>query len=264
MKHLVTALLIVGLSPVFGSSEADKCRSILQRAFQAGRDARGIVGVHGTSVSAIKYVLQNGFLPTGTRRILRKKIYFYAAHHDRIGQQSLHPLRDEIEILAFDNAVSEATSYAAYSHRIKFLAEILKRDVAELYTNDELYNAIDGLLTNEAGRLIFNSEKPTGADLQYLQGESWFQYLKSTGLTFEQMKAIRVEALQQKGVLVFFDSKILSDFEVKNGETVEEPDEGTVILIPPNRAGLPVNYISGVEPLGNTEWTEIERMLFNP
>ena len=64
---------------------------------------------------------------------------------------------------------------------------------------------------------------------------------------------IREAERTRKGVLVTLSRKMVADFEERAGVDVDQRS-----VITPQ--GLPIEYITGIEPLGQYEWDELEKL----
>ncbi len=197
--------------------------------FEAGLDSEDVFGYHGTSIEAMQKLAETGRLPNGGR----------------------HPGR--LYIVPMSNKLNpftpreDAESYADWNAKKHFIRSYLPFEP----TAEDMENLSEYCSSNMGGKM-------REVDYQILDAKGEIRRLiekcEKNGLGEDQLVKLRRKAKSRKGVIIALSNSLSSDFELKSQENV--PKE-CYIEVPD---GLPIEYVTGIEPVGQYEWDALAKM----
>jgi len=222
------------------------------------------VAVHATSLEAVEQIIETGMLPTGKGSGAEGNIYFYRLdvsipQEYLLNNTQLEEVQEGLgsygRILGFEKNLAKKLNLDFVNDGI-FLTRLYSSVEAIFYS--KLYRGefkAKGLadITNE--QIRESASKITLDDLikDYPAYEKEFrQYANQCGI--ENIIQAISEAFQRRGVVLGFSSKIL---ELGPESAYEESDEGWRVKVP---NGLSLDYLSGIEPLGDVEYNYLEQI----
>lgn len=189
---------------------------------EAGSKVDDIYAVHGGPIESVIKLSRSGtFL---TRGVFGREFHFV-----KVGQSI--GMRDH-----FSDAVTVASDYANWNALQYWLLEVLKKS----------FKFKPGNLP-DFKHIIYKDDEVVIGD--------FFRQAKPYGITESKFyQLVRIGEQRRKGALFFLSKKIAQDFKI--GETGIS-DEGKIIS---PKSGLSINYVTGIEPLGEYERDVLEEM----
>jgi hypothetical protein len=206
------------------------------------------LGYHGTSWEAIEELLRTGVLPASSSKNVSDdahpagRVYFYPL------KEALpkHPLA--CTFLEMHAIMKNAGWYARSTARVHAFVRALDLDL-----NDRSLNQLAGSL------FLFDTTLPSKISaLIKLFSKNFamklYESLKNFDKTdLEIQDALRL-ANEREGIVLSIRRNVVKAFEIADGDK----NEGDVCLLCPN--GVPIKHISGIEPLGQYEYDQLDRL----
>lgn len=188
-------------------------------------------GIHGTSIEAIKYVIDNGVLPG---RIAHDRRMHYEP-----GDISFYPTRELAEL--------------AKQHHV-YVPPDSDRQLEDVVDYARLITEEHGLLT----KLGYNIGNPEATDaVRSLVLDDIRTYFLDQGKTQEEIDDAIQAVSPLRGFLIGFSPEIQSTPGITFTHGDADGREGDLNMRT-NGRGLPYRYISGIEPLGPVEKAYLE------
>ncbi len=214
-------------SPEINDSDGiENRKKKLASLFESGLDSEDCIGYHGTSLEALEYMIEHGYLPGNSDQDKINAIHFYPLRSAFKDVHSNTPLEE--------NVVKEAAGYAS--------------DISgEHYFLKKLNIPFDNEETRLKSRylVIGCPNDPSDPNAEY-------NYFLKMGVDKRALDEALFEARKRKGVVLSFNNEIVKSFKIMPG------DPGDLKIITPN--GLSLDYISGIEPMGQKEWDYLEKL----
>ena len=206
----------------------EKIKRVIQ-LFEAGLDSPDCIGYHGTSLEAMDFLIEHGHLPGGgydkgsTTDIPdgEKYLYFFP----KKSEFSKHELADSF---LEDEEILEETK--GYSQGIAGSHYLLKKLGLNIDDQDLEFKA--RCLT---GRIPIDAEEE-------------YQHFIGLGINEKVLDKTIEEAKKRRGVILVLSKKVLESHVISNGD---EEGGDLRILIP---EGLTLEFLSGIEPVGQEEY----------
>lgn len=208
-------------------------RRILAAEFGDGLDLDACVGVHGTSLEAVRYLLAHGHLPgtttpMGISRGMKDLSFFPVRRHfeDKEGFE---------DIQSDEKILKGAREYASLIAAKHYILDMLGLDIG----NEENMSVASVL-----------------ADLETHPEEmrKTREFLKTRGLRLENLEPLRTRAQERQGVIFGLHPDILEQFPILPGD----PDECDRRIHCPD--GFGIQLIKGMEPIGEDEFEYLEHI----
>ncbi len=217
------------------------CRDAIREAFVKGIQSEDSLLVHGTNMHSIQSALkQDGRLLTGRSPGNEKRIYFFpnTTHPDA---QTVIPSNFRFESklgapVTVDEAIEGVRWYATRGAQEAMLEELYFKQYGR---------ALPHAIVSD---LIGSLEDFNRFDNPDTRGIRTTNFLKGLNPWIPQIRS-------RSGVILSFSSDLLKEFELKRAEG---NDDGLYIQAP---LGLPLKYITGVEPLGDLEYKMLEDLV---
>ncbi|MDP3882518.1 MAG: hypothetical protein Q8Q48_00475 [Candidatus Staskawiczbacteria bacterium] len=199
----------------------------LVRLFEVGLDSKDCIGYHGTSLEAIEFMIENGHLPGGKfKHIDSGENWLYFSPKE--------PMRDDYKGKGVDQ-LEDAKGYAEDIAQSHFLLKQLGLDIE----NKNLEIKARYLATNDPN-------DPHNPDAEY-------NFFIGLGIDKKLLDSSIKKARKRKGIVLGLSKKGLSDQTILPGDGGGEDMRVYV----PN--GLSIDFLSGLEPLGDEEWDYFEK-----
>ena len=206
------------------SEKEERIKKIIS-LFERGMDTKDSVGYHGTSIESIEFLLENGHLPGGyDPEDGGNYLYFWPKKSKFEG----NPLHDGL--IEEKDALGMAEYYADELAKTHFLMKRFGLDMD------------DGKKT----RMVRDLFSPVSHDEAY-------KSLLDLGIDKKELDFEIRQAEKRKGVVLSLNSNILESHSALPGDT----EEDLRIAIP---EGLKLDFISGLEPMGDKEWKYFENL----
>jgi len=220
------------------ASSLDTCRTQIRGAFIKGIQPGETLLVHGTNIHSLQWALNNeGRLPTGRGLGIEKRLYFFpnTAHPHA---SSLLPQRHRFEgrdtqKLSVDEAIEGVTWYATRGAQEAMFEELYLKK----FKKRPRYSLVNALVDGLANYNRFDNLETEG-----LQSRA---NLKDFNLWIPQIRG-------RYGIVLGLSPQLLEEFPLK---VAEGQDDGLYIDAP---KGLPLKFITGIEPLGDIEYKFFE------
>jgi hypothetical protein len=204
------------------------CRVQIAKLFENGIDRAQTVGYHGTSIGALEVALKTGLIPADRTGYL---YFFPNPTHPRMQGPSpgfrLIPSAFGPSHLPFLGAEKYATTIAD-DHLI-----LQKLNIP---------------MTNKAITALALLH-----DTANLRGRARAKaFFAPYGYTLDQVDSVALNVIQNEpagGIILGFHPTVFDRYKLSNA------DEGLRIRVP---AGLPIQYLQGIEPLGQREYDYLE------
>lgn len=221
------------------SEQQEKSRmNRLVELFESGMNAKDIIGYHGTSLESIEFLAKSGHLPGGLFSHAGqegKYLYFFPKKSEFLHHPSASEFREEKSL------VSEAADYAESIAGSHCLLKRLGLDIGD--------RELDPMARNLVSNIPADVWNPT---------TERDHFLNNLGIKKTDLDEALDDARKRKGVVLALNKTILTSHTLSGGD----PTEGDLrILIP---EGLSLDYISGLEPIGQVEWEYFEKLQEKP
>ena len=214
--------------------------------FESGLDSPDIMAYHGTSLEALQELIKTGNLPTGKTEGGIGYLYFFRLDMP-VPENFLFGETEEESSEGGAKMYAESLAYEAS------LCRILGLDIRN---EREFLEAMDHILFQYQSRAV-TGRSTTLTEGHLLNGSQYddilSKYLDEYG--FPCIKAAFDESIKRKGVIIGINQKILNHDPQSAYEDLD--DEGWRVNLP---EGLPLEYISGLEPVGQPEYEVFEKM----
>lgn len=214
----------------FENPEAQKEERVkkLIDLFEMGLDSDDCIGYHGTSLEAIEFMIENGQLPGG-------KFGHIDSDDSWLYFSPKEPMRDDYKGRGLDQ-LEDAKGYAEDIAQGHSLLKQLGLDIG----NKDFEIKARHLATNDPNDL-------NDPDAEY-------NFFLGLGIEKKLLDKSIKKARKQKGVVLGLSKKGLSDQTILPGDKGGEDMRVHV----PN--GLSIDFLSGLEPLGDEEWDYFEKL----
>ncbi len=217
------------------------CRDAIREAFVKGIQSEDSLLVHGTNMHSIQSALKHdGRLLTGRSPGNEKRIYFFPNTDHPLAAQIIPPdhrfesrLGGKVNV---DEAIEAVRWYANRGAQEAMLEEIYFKQYGRALPHDLVSDLIGSL------------EDFNRFDNPSTRGIRTTSFLKGLNTWIPQIRS-------RSGVILSFSTDLLREFELKRAEG---NDDGLYIHAP---LGLPLKYITGVEPLGDLEYKMLEDLV---
>ncbi|MEA3464360.1 MAG: hypothetical protein U9R14_04815 [Patescibacteria group bacterium] len=192
------------------------------KLFETGLNSEDIHGWHGTSIEAILYLAKHGRLPVSG---LYEDTLYYAP-------------KESLSIKAQDHASMYANDLAKEYFVLNQLPfEVKNRELfSGIFDHENYDDETRKLVEDDLKKFIAEEVIPNNFD------ENTFRNL------------VR-EANKRKGVIISLSERITQDYEEHGGDDMDLEDMSIQ-----TKKGLPIQYITGIVPLGLTERKELEKI----
>ena len=204
-----------------------------------------VIGFHGTSLLSTIHLMQSGKLLPSVAQGSANHLGFLYFFPNKDAFPN-HPLRDSF--LPFAEAAKLPCGYAHDSTRKHyFLRELgLDPSVSENYLSAAYLLDIDMMLPGDP--FAHSAYQPLRARLN------------SIGISDEMIKKAAQDAWRRagKGVVVTLHKDCLGRFEVSDGDDADTGLMSDLKLRVPD--GLPIEFLTGIEPLGDEKFMFFERL----
>ena len=215
------------------NSEAvqEERRKKLVKLFEKSMDAKGSIGYHGTSLEAIEYLIEHGYLPgrkfdnTGSNQNF---VYFYP-------RKSAFPKNSKLtgDYIPDEKLIEDTSTYSKSVAGAHYFMKAFGLDIADSEVEDR------------AGALLGSGEQ------NWKPAE---QYFLDKGIQKEKLYEVIELARKRKGVVLSLKKKILKEHEVSRGDV---EGEDVKIAVP---EGLSLEMLAGLEPMGEQEFDYFEKL----
>lgn len=223
------------------------------------------IGFHGTSLEATLFMLQHGYLPGCTVRpgdplfpFSPGDVYFY-------GKRGTCPiplttLRDP------QSALGGAVAYAKTIAGRHYIVDKLGLDITNpdhLHLANELSDGDYSTRLYDHTQLmdLFRQKGLSGLvethTAAFAAVQDTFARLQQMGFTMAQLAQIAREAQQRQGVVMAIKPVVVDHFSVQ--PSPDAADEGALVI--ETQTGLPLNFVSGIYPVGSIEQTSLATAL---
>lgn len=235
-----------------GNPELNEGQKIIEREqrvarlFEEGLDAPDIIALHGSSLEAIQELIQTGRMPTGKTDGCIGYIYVFRLDQP-VPEVFLAGETQE------ENIMGGARMYAG---GLSFEASLVKSLQLDYMRDSSFLEAMDDIRFRYGLKISTNSSVDLTEEFLFNSpqyDEVLRQYIQKYG--FEKIKTAFHEAFARKGIIIGLNQKVL---ELNPQSAYEEfNDEGWRINLP---NGLSLDYISGLEPVGQIEYDYLENI----
>lgn len=210
--------------------------------FEKGLDDEEIIAYHGTTLSAIKKVIETGGIPTGSEG---EQDYIYFVRLD--DEKETDKFEDQSHA---DYCRAAAESYAAL---ISQRMEIMEQIGQEIQENPDYFTALREFLV--VNNMIIN-DKITEQELFRYCHPDYLAAMKGIIelIGFPKLKEVLISAVSKKGVIIGLNRKI---FDLEPESVYHTGDEGWRVHVP---QGLSMDYFSGLGPVGQDEYEYFEKL----
>jgi hypothetical protein len=214
------------------------CKEAIREAFIKGIQPQDSLLIHGTNIHSIQSALKHdGRLLTGRSPGNEKRIYFFPnTTHPEAAQLIPANFRFESKLggsVSVDQAIEAVSWYATRGAQEAMLQELYEKRYGQALPFDLVSNLIDSLS---------NFNRFDNVDTRGIRTTS---FLKGLNPWIPEIRS-------RAGLVLSFSSDLLKEFELKRAEG---NDDGLFIQAP---LGVPLRYITGIEPLGDIEYQIIE------
>lgn len=234
--------------PTNGSRD---CPSALKKrlvfeSFTRGLDHEDdIIGYHGTGVEVLNHAMTTGYIPAVRKMAIVNGTWEY------VGEFGIHFMPANIPFghgedrrkLTHREAIKEATGYAQFNAPGQRLLDLL----GIKWSSESLFAAREVMSNSKYYRLDltwdfanFLTSENVESNLNVLRAERYFAPNKLR-------ESIR-EAHASKGIVIAIKKSALEKYRHQD----VYPDEGFFLKTGEN--GLPLEFVSGIEPVGQPEW----------
>jgi len=214
------------------------CREAIREAFVKGIQPQDSLIIHGTNIHSIQSALKHdGRLLTGRSPGNEKRVYFFPnTTHPEAPKLIPANFRFESKLggnVSVDEAIEAVRWYATRGAQEAMLEELYFKQYGRALPHDLVSDLIGSL--DDFNR--FDNPDTRGIrTTSFLKGlNSWIPQIR-----------------RRSGVILSFSSDLLKEFEIKRADG---NDDGLYIPAP---LGVPLKYITGIEPLGDIEYKIIE------
>lgn len=217
--------------PQFEDVELTKAERIkkLVVLFETGLDSNDCIGYHGTSLEAVEFMIENGHLPGG-------KFEHIDSMENWLYFSPKYPMRSDYKEKA-SNPIEEAKGYAGYIAGSHFLLRELGLDI----DNQEFENKARNLVADTPNDM-FNDP------------EAEHRFFQKMGINRESLDLLIKKARKRKGLVLGLSEERMSFQIILPGDA---GGEDMRVHIPD---GLGVDFLSGLEPVGDEEWEYFEKL----
>ena len=226
------------------SPEAERERKIAD-LFEQGLDSPDIMAYHGTSLEAINELIKTGKLPSGKTDGGIGYLYFFRLDHP-VPKEWLNGETEQ------ENIMGGAKMYAKDLAHETSMCRILGLDINQ---DHDFLSAMERIFWQYQNRI--NVGRSSELEEKYLrendENDILAKYIDQYG--FPAIKAAFDESFQRQGIIIGINQKILAH-DVQSAYE-ELNDEGWRANLPD---GLPLEYISGLEPVGQPEYEYFEAL----
>lgn len=197
-------------------------RDYVVNEYRRGLTGDGCIGLHGTSLETIQYLLANGVLPGGIKN---------HRMDDEPGEVFYTPLKHTGTISSVD--IEMSTWYAKKNGARHFLSSQLNLDLSKPQSH-----VIVNRLANHTSVPLADNPK--------------FQKLFTTkGWHPSEIQNLVELAEEQKGIIVGIRTQVSSRYQISNTDRLGGYNDGPRIIT--KGKGLPFTNILGILPLGDRE-----------
>ncbi len=212
--------------------------------FEQGLDSPDIMAYHGTSLEAINELIKTGYLPTG--KIEGGIDYLYFFRLDKPVPESW--LDGETEKEHIQRRIE------MYARDLAFEASLCRTLGLDFSKDKQFLDAMGSVAFQHQIRVEIGRDE---LKEEHLRNSSHFdaiiEYLNRFG--FPAIKAAFDESFGREGVIIGINSEILKNDPQSAYDELD--DEGWRANLP---KGLPLEYISGIEPIGQPEYGYFEAL----
>jgi hypothetical protein len=219
-------------------------RQKIHRLFTVGLDEDdNTVGYLGTSLEALGIALQTGFLPAATKHVFGKDSSDQGLVFNGVSAQIRH--LQYLKEISHSNAIDSSKVFAEMhgeSHRLLALLNIPWSQEMTL-TAEELFIA----------SLPLKKDRTFKAYLQMDHiAESVSILRKVRVFNDEELRNAILTAQKRKGIVIGIKKIVLDKYKIED----LHPEKG--FFLDTGSKGLPIEDMSGIEPLGQEEWDFLE------
>lgn len=243
-----TSLLDGDLSISLPDEHLNCCnREQVLRLVEIDLKATTTVGYHGTCIEAVEIILAGGALPSSTAD--KDGYVYFLPRRDQPEQVKLWSelgLSEEFKAnteIAEANRVELPTVYAAQAAKSVFFLRKLGLEVSYDTRSHPLHDSVTQLLVHWP---TFDASLDDNFDEDWSR-ESW-RKLCDAGVSEDRLESLRIEMSDRSGIMLGLSTKILSDFQVTDGD---DGVNGDFRIHTPH--GLDLSYITAMKPLGAYE-----------
>lgn len=221
--------------------------------FERGMDqSEEIIGLHGTAWESVLTLHRTGFLPATLNNDIHRKGIAASDHRDDCVY--FFPVRkhftDHKNAAYFPETIQEGVDAAriGYANRIgRELALITSFDL-DIHSS-KVRDLADRVTGQPPGR--FESMKEF---FQECKSAELYDLLKRKGHSDQDVKRVLVEATQREGIVLAIRKTIVGIFDLHEDVT----DREALAVVCPQ--GLPIEHICGIEPCGDYEYEQLEKL----
>jgi hypothetical protein len=200
-------------------------------------------GFHGTSIETVQTIMEKGVLP-GRTRPLDQTPYSQPTPGDVFMWKTKWNSDGTLNTTIYD-ALSRDNRYNPFEESVGYAELIAQRHCFARLTGLDITNKHEDRI---AGQLSCNEDTMPNSYVK----EMWLR-----GFTRNQLEAARRIANTHKGVVIGLSCKIENDYPIIDVNLVG--DDGWKIVT--GARGLPFTYITGLVPLGPTEFKSLHNWL---
>lgn len=225
-------------------------KETVHNLFSAGiQNRETLLGFHGTSWEAIKHLLTTGKLPPSNSKNREAgdhspgKIYFALTKNALPN----HPLAGTFWSTVQD-AFDEAKGYADDVGVVHGFIQHLNLDLNDRMLTTGCRSAASGARTNPHG--IDNMEE----FFRLMHEPNGYRYLSNLGISDSAIWSAMQIAKVRNGIVLGLKQTIMHTFQVLEGNK----NNRDLSIVCPD--GLPVEFISGLEPIGQFEYNQLDAL----
>lgn len=227
----------------------DKLKPVVHELFAHGLESKETaLGFHGTSWEAIEELLRTGALPPSSSKNLKGVTHAAGRVYFHLTPQALpkHPLVHTFR-KTHQEVIHEVEGYAEDIARTHAFMKALGLDLGDRSFTDARAAA------SQMGRQRrIRSLERFFSDLN---ASHHYKRLRGLGITDEEIRRALEIAATRNGIVLSIRRSVMDVFKIAEGDK----DNGDLSIVCPD--GLPVEHISGLEPMGDFEYEQLDQLV---